>query len=153
VSAVWLSMLVLRCGRAVLMVPTDRICRLENAPWGDPVRGDLNGLYAGMWQLPSSWWFADSTAAAGGKVPSPPPDLLDVWCAWLDGRAPGEVTGLRHLGVMRHAVTRYRLRVWVVGGTVRRRGDGGLPGSRWLDPLQAQPLPIAALSRKALACG
>jgi len=138
------SMAVVRRGDAVLLLPPGRGAGPAAATaWGPPVREDLAGLHRGLWGLPSTAWFA-----APDDAPRWRRQAAAAWAAWAGPRRRGEV---RDAGLVRHAITRYRLAVMVVAlavdGTADAAGLGG-DGAVW-SPFPG-PRPVSKLVRKVV---
>jgi len=75
-----------------------------------PVREDISGLHGGLWGLPSTSWLPPS-----GKSTSGWPG--HIWRSWMTGHPDLEYSDVEEdpvlLGSFRHAITRYRLMVYV----------------------------------------
>jgi len=137
-TAVDLSLLVIRRGRSLVAVPPGDPGGVRCPGLGEPVRNGFAGLYAGLWGLPATAWYA-----AGG--PAPGPQFAAAWGALLgEGASPPLSRGL-----VRHAITRYRLRVEVCVSAAR---PGWRPPAPWVicGPSRLAALPWSALAHKAL---
>ncbi len=139
------SIAVVRCGDQVLLLPPDRgPVAVADAAWGTPARADLGGVHRGLWSLPSTAWFAAPDDAAAWRRRA-----TAAWAAWAGPHRRGEI---RDAGVVRHAITRYRLAVTVVAVTVDTAADAGELGGEgavW-SPFPG-PRPVSKLVRKVVA--
>jgi A/G-specific adenine glycosylase len=137
-TAVALSFLVIRCGRDLVAAPPGSEPGVRCPGLGAPVRDGFAGLYAGLWGLPSTAWYP-----AGGDVPR-----AAFAAAWGATLGEGAETP-QHRGTVRHAITRYRLRVEVFATAVR---PGWRPPAPWVrcGPARLPQLPWSSLARKAL---
>lgn len=139
------SMAVVRRGDALLLLPPARgPVAVACAAWGAPVRADLAGLHRGLWGLPSTAWFAAPADVAAWRR-----QAAAAWTAWTGSRRRGEV---RDAGLVRHAITRYRLAVAVVTVAVDGAADAvelGGEGAVW--SALPGPRPLSKLVRKVVA--
>jgi len=136
------SLLVLWRGGRVLLAEPGAAPAVVCPGWGDPVRDDFSRLWRGLWGLPATPWYP---AATPGGVPADPATAAAAWrrtCGDREG-------GLVHAGVLRHAVTRYRLKLHVFSRRLPRgAADPAGLGGRWADP--DADLPLSSLARKAI---
>ncbi len=145
---VWGATLVARWRGAVLLWPADAPPAVRLTGRGSPVRSDTTGLWQGLLALPSSPWYreqADKIRTTRTGVADP----TDLWRKWLAAFADHRRAEWDDLGLVKHAVTTYRLRVRVT--EVVLHGRPRAPQyARWYHPgRQAEP-PLSALARKVL---
>ncbi len=137
-TAVALSLLVVRSGRGLVAVPPGVANDVRCPSLGEPVRDGFAGLYEGLWGLPSTPWYP------AGAVPP-----LEAFVAAWRGTLGDGVAEPESRGSVRHAITRYRLRVEVFAATV---GPGWSPPTPWVrcGPERLAAIPWSSLAHKAL---
>ncbi len=140
------STLVVRGPRGVLVLPSGSGCVATLATERVPLRGDLAGLHRGLWGLPTFPWY-DPADEAHLMAQAPA-----IWRRWLkDAGAAGALPV--PAGLVRHAITRWRLVVMVATVEVGVREAAALDQSiagRWSGTADA--VPVSRLVTKILAC-
>lgn len=151
-TRVVLSMLVLRRGDRVLIVPPGSPTLAALARHARPLRKNLGDLLPGLWGLPSTPWYAPPAVRFGRKNGHLQTErsALAAWRAWLGRRGMLSRTETSLLGTTSHTITSYRMQIWVVGASLTGTGFRKPAGARWYAFHSQNPWPLSALVRKAL---
>jgi A/G-specific adenine glycosylase len=134
-----LGALVVRRGDEVLLMPSAQATVVATPELGPPRRRDLDGLLAQTLCVPLTPWYRPAADAAAA--------LEQAWRNWLAEFA-GPDLELRPMGVVRHAITRYRLRIHVYVADMPDRQVTGLPSAAWRRP--GGDWPGSTLARRCL---
>ncbi|MHB8079116.1 MAG: A/G-specific adenine glycosylase [Candidatus Krumholzibacteriia bacterium] len=148
-SRVRLGLLVVQCGRGLLLLPPGAPPQVGPPSGASVRRRDFRALTRGLWGLPSSPWCAvagpDADAARFGR------ELAAGWTVWLTaaGARAARVEALA--GRFRHAITTFDLEVVVARAELAGPGSAGAwpPDAVWWQPDEPAP-PLSGLARKAL---
>jgi len=109
-------------------------------------------LNAHLWEFPNLELADPSTRNGAGKIPGP----LDTDPARAARQAAANAFHMRPDALMpfcviRHSITRYRIRLSVFRSNVVVPSGSGITGARWLSPSRLSSLPFTAAHKKVLA--
>ena len=150
-TPVLIATLVVRRRENVLLVPAGAAPAVRMSGYGRPERGDITGLWQGLWAPPCSPWYRYPVARGLGTVHRPIAAVaLSAWRRWLVGLDSVQAGDWSDLGSLSHAVTTYKLHLHITAVSIG--GRLALPdGVRWYRPGGRRNPPLSSLAKKILA--